>query len=178
MKFSKTSKEKPGYLGDILRGEIYHFQRLILQSQIAGGKKGIDWRKLSWLQNIQQWTRKRDFQALHNAAIIRIIWWERRWMPTQESTWHLKKKKKNCKIISSHISYHLIRENFLFWLHLFADMTAVYRYPNTPYISWILTIEIQKFKFLFFSNSKLNLCYFELTSYRNDQSVFQLECLS
>ncbi|KAL3267530.1 hypothetical protein HHI36_011652 [Cryptolaemus montrouzieri] len=71
--FENIKRRKIGYLGHVLRGERYHFQRLILQGKIEGGKRGVGRRKLSWLRNIRQWTGIQDFQTLQNAAINRII---------------------------------------------------------------------------------------------------------
>ena len=66
-------RRKIAYLGYIMRGERYEFQRLILQGKIEGGKRGIGRKKLSWLRNIRQWTGIHDFQTLQNAAINRNI---------------------------------------------------------------------------------------------------------
>lgn len=71
--FEIIKKRKIAYLGHILRGERYHFQRLILQGKIEGGKRGIGRRKLSWLRNIRHWTGIQDFQALQVAAVNRTI---------------------------------------------------------------------------------------------------------
>lgn len=71
--FENIKKRKIAYLGHIIRGERYHFLRLILQGKIEGGKRGIGRRKLSWLRNIRHWTGIKDFQTLQNAAMIRDI---------------------------------------------------------------------------------------------------------
>lgn len=71
--FENIKKRKIGYLGHILRGERYHFQRLILQGKIEGGRRGIGRKKLSWLRNIRQWTGIRNLQELQDAAINRLI---------------------------------------------------------------------------------------------------------
>lgn len=72
--FEKIKERKTRYLGYIiLRGEGYHFQRLIFQGKLEREKRVIGRRKLCWLRNIRQWTRIQDFQALQKAAINRII---------------------------------------------------------------------------------------------------------
>ena len=63
--FRHIREKKIAYLGHILRGERYHFQRLILQGKIARGKRGLGRKKLSWLRNIRQWTGIQHVQALH-----------------------------------------------------------------------------------------------------------------
>nr|CAH7722793.1 unnamed protein product [Callosobruchus chinensis] len=50
--FEHTKKRKISYLGHIIRGERYEFQRLILQEKIEDGRRGIGRRKLSWLRSI------------------------------------------------------------------------------------------------------------------------------
>ena len=71
--FRHMREKKIAYLGHILRGERYHFQRLILQGKIEGGKRGLGRKKLSWLRNIRQWTGTENFQDLQTAAVERII---------------------------------------------------------------------------------------------------------
>lgn len=71
--FETIKKRKIAYMGHMLRGERYHFQRLILQGKIEGGRRGIGRKKLSWLRNIRHWTGIKDFQELQNAAIDRAI---------------------------------------------------------------------------------------------------------
>lgn len=71
--FMTIKERKISYLGHILRGERYHFQRLILQGKIEGGKRGIGRKKLSWLRNIRQWTGIQSFQELQSAAVNRHI---------------------------------------------------------------------------------------------------------
>lgn len=71
--FEHIKKRKIAYLGHIIRGERYDFQRLILQGKIEGGRRGIGRKKLSWLRNIRQWTGISDFQSLQEAAVSRII---------------------------------------------------------------------------------------------------------
>nr|CAH7746264.1 unnamed protein product [Callosobruchus chinensis] len=66
-------KLKTSYLGHIIRGERYEFQRLILHGKIEGGRRGIGRKKLSWLRNIHQWTGISDFQSIQEAARKRII---------------------------------------------------------------------------------------------------------
>lgn len=70
--FDAIKKRKTSYLGHILRGPRYEFQRLILQGKIEG-KRGIGRKKLSWLRNIRQWTGIHDFMSLQNAALNREI---------------------------------------------------------------------------------------------------------
>nr|CAH7740793.1 unnamed protein product [Callosobruchus chinensis] len=71
--FEHIIKRKISYLGHIIRGEPYEFQRLILQGNIEGGRRGRDRKKLSWLRNIRQWTGTSDFQSNQEAARNRII---------------------------------------------------------------------------------------------------------
>ena len=71
--FEHIKKRKISYLGHIIRGERYDFQRLILQGKIKGGRRGIGRKKLSWLRNIRQWTGISDFQSLQEAAVNRVI---------------------------------------------------------------------------------------------------------
>nr|CAH7760001.1 unnamed protein product [Callosobruchus chinensis] len=61
--FEHIEKRKISYLGHIIRGERYEFQRLILQGKVEGGRRGIGRNKLSWLRNIRQWTGISDFQS-------------------------------------------------------------------------------------------------------------------
>nr|CAH7754601.1 unnamed protein product [Callosobruchus chinensis] len=49
--FEHNQKRKISYLGHIIRGERYEFQRLILQGKIEGERRGIGRKKkLSWLE--------------------------------------------------------------------------------------------------------------------------------
>nr|CAH7733484.1 unnamed protein product [Callosobruchus chinensis] len=70
--FEHIKKRKISYLGHIIRGERYEFQRVILQGKIEGGRRGIGRKKLSWLRNIRQWTGISDFQSIQEAARNRI----------------------------------------------------------------------------------------------------------
>nr|CAH7767171.1 unnamed protein product [Callosobruchus chinensis] len=71
--FEHIKKRKISYLGHIIRGERYEFQRLILQGKIEGERRGIGRKKLSWLRNIRQWTEISDFQSIQDAARNIII---------------------------------------------------------------------------------------------------------
>nr|CAH7712303.1 unnamed protein product [Callosobruchus chinensis] len=71
--FEHIKKRKISYLGHIIRGERYEFQRLILQGKIEGGRRGIGRKKLFWFRNILQWTGISDFQSIQEAARNRII---------------------------------------------------------------------------------------------------------
>nr|CAH7729152.1 unnamed protein product [Callosobruchus chinensis] len=71
--FEHIKKRKISYLGHIIRGERYEFQRLILQGKIEDGRRGLGRKKLSWLRNICQWTGTSDFQSIQKAARNRII---------------------------------------------------------------------------------------------------------
>nr|CAH7746925.1 unnamed protein product [Callosobruchus chinensis] len=62
--FEHIKKRKISYLGHIIRGERYEFQRVILQGKVEGGRRGIGRKKLSWLRNIRQWTGISDFQSI------------------------------------------------------------------------------------------------------------------
>ena len=61
--FEVIKRRKISYLGHIMRGERYEFQRLVLQGKVEGGKRGMGRKKLSWLRNIRQWTWIRSFQG-------------------------------------------------------------------------------------------------------------------
>nr|CAH7723139.1 unnamed protein product [Callosobruchus chinensis] len=71
--FEHIKKRKISYLGHIIRGERYEFQRLILQGKIEGGRRGTGRKKLSWLRNIGQWTGISDFQSIQEVARNIII---------------------------------------------------------------------------------------------------------
>nr|CAH7723606.1 unnamed protein product [Callosobruchus chinensis] len=71
--FEHIKKRKISYLGHIIRGKRYEFQRLILQGKIEGKRRGIGRKTLSWLRNIRQWTRISDLQSIQEAARNRII---------------------------------------------------------------------------------------------------------
>lgn len=70
--FPCVKKRKVSYLGHILRGDRYAFQRLVLEGKIEG-RRGIGRKQLSWLRNIRRWTGIHEFAALKNAAIERTL---------------------------------------------------------------------------------------------------------
>nr|CAH7767443.1 unnamed protein product [Callosobruchus chinensis] len=71
--FKHIRKRKISYLGHIIRGERYEFQRMMLQGKIEGGRRGIGRKKLSWLRSICQWMGISDFQSIQEAARNTII---------------------------------------------------------------------------------------------------------
>ncbi len=60
-------RQKVGYFGHVLHGPKYEFTKLIIQRKIEDVHRGPG-RKMSWLQNVHQWTVFEIVQELKRAV--------------------------------------------------------------------------------------------------------------